>query len=173
MSALSVVLTSAAARTRNVHRSGAEASPIHKLAVKRKLAKHTREFRGKTELDIEAQFLRWQQANAGLLFNVERHPIEATATPGAATEICASTSKDSRRLFNASRIRYRETAGTAQAAIEFESHARQAARSSHAEVPTSNWSYFANRRLLLRSIARPNAMPANTTGRSSVWVRRR
>jgi hypothetical protein len=45
---------------------------------------------------------------------------------------------------------------------------------SHAEVPTSNWPCFANVRLLLRSRLprpNPNAMPANKTGRSSIWIR--
>jgi hypothetical protein len=45
------------------------------------MEKHAREFRGKTELDIEAQFSRWQQANAGLVFNVKRHPIERLPPP--------------------------------------------------------------------------------------------
>jgi hypothetical protein len=45
------------------------------------MEKHGREFRGKTELDIEAQFSRWQQANAGLVFNVKRHPIERLPPP--------------------------------------------------------------------------------------------
>jgi hypothetical protein len=45
------------------------------------MEKHAREFRGKTELDIEAQFSRWQQANAGLVFNVKRHPIERLPLP--------------------------------------------------------------------------------------------
>jgi hypothetical protein len=46
-----------------------------------KTAKHTREFRGKTEWDIESQFSRWQQANAGLVFNIKRHPIERLPLP--------------------------------------------------------------------------------------------
>jgi hypothetical protein len=46
-----------------------------------KKAKHTREFRGKTEWDIEAQFSRWQQANAGLMLSIKRHPIERLPLP--------------------------------------------------------------------------------------------
>jgi hypothetical protein len=45
------------------------------------MEKHARQFRGKTELDIEAQFSRWQQANAGLVFNVKRHPVERLPPP--------------------------------------------------------------------------------------------
>src|SRR5262249_42475607 len=51
----------------------------------------------------------------------------------------------------------------------------EAARSTDAEVPTSSWHCFANRRLLLGSrLPRPNsnAMPADKTGRSSVRIRR-
>jgi hypothetical protein len=57
-----------------------EYSGIRKRKMAKK-AKHTREFRGKTEWDIESQFSRWQQANAGLMLSIKRHPIERLPLP--------------------------------------------------------------------------------------------
>src|SRR6516165_5720629 len=59
-----------------VHVGGAPAHGRDRAEEHGQMEKHAREFRGKTELDIEAQFSRWQQANAGLVSNVKRHPIE-------------------------------------------------------------------------------------------------
>ena len=53
----------------------------------------------------------------------------------------------------------------------------EAAGDNHAEVTTSHWRCFANRRLLLRSrlLSRPNpnAMSADKTGGDLIWIRRR
>jgi hypothetical protein len=40
------------------------------------LAKHTKEFRGKTESDIEVQFMTWRRLTAGTVHDVKRGPIE-------------------------------------------------------------------------------------------------
>ena len=54
------------------------------------MEKHAREFRGKTELDIEAQFSRWQQANAGLVFiGRQRQKQWASALPVLSGEVPA------------------------------------------------------------------------------------
>jgi len=45
------------------------------------MAKHTRVFQGKEESDIETQFSKWQQANAGLVFNIKKHPTERLSLP--------------------------------------------------------------------------------------------
>jgi len=38
--------------------------------------KEKREFRGKTESDIEVQFTKWQKEMVGLVRGIQRHPIE-------------------------------------------------------------------------------------------------
>ena len=40
------------------------------------MSKETREFHGKTKLDIESQFVKWQQDNAGRVFVIKKHPIK-------------------------------------------------------------------------------------------------